>query len=458
MLNKLHIIDRLLDYVQNSIGRVSPSRLKKSIDLLDEADIADLINAETDSENRLRLFNLVANDKKGDVLVLLNKKISREILLEISDKKIGHILNALDSDDAVDLLSELSLERRRLVLARLDPEHARNILSLMKYPPDSAGGLMQAEFPYVYSSDRCEDALQSLQRYDDIETAHMVYVVDEKKKYVGEVSVWTLITSPDDELVANVCNRTEVVVDAFMDQEKVAWVFQQYDVVHVAVVDADNTLIGSITVDDIVDVIHNEAHEDMLRMGGISGKGDVDDLLFEQSVTEAIKSRVLWLGGALMGGLVTGSVLWGFRSALEEVIVLSVFIPVVMGTAGNVATQSSTIMVRSIAMGMMEKMKVSILLVKELSVGFAIGIMAGLAVSGATLFFQSNVLLGAVVGASMFGAVFTAAIIGVITPLLFQKINVDPAIAAGPIVLTINDLTALLIYFAIANHFIDRLQ
>ncbi len=317
---------------------------------------------------------------------------------------------------------------------------------------------MQAEFPYIYSTDRCDDALQSLQRYDDIETANMVYVVDENKKYVGEVSVWTLITSSADELVATVCNRTEVVVDAFMDQEKVAWVFQQYDVVHVGVVDVDNTLIGTITFDDIVDVIHNEAHEDMLRMSGISGKGDVEDFIFEQSITAAIKSRVLWLGGALLGGLVTGSVLWGFRAALEEVIVLSVFIPVVMGTAGNVATQSSTIMVRSIAMGMMEKMNVSVLLMKELSVGLAIGVMAGLMVAVATLFFQSNMLLGGVVGISMLGAVFTAAIIGVITPLLFQKMHVDPAIAAGPIVLTINDLTALLIYFAIASHFIDQLK
>ncbi|MBF0274039.1 MAG: magnesium transporter [Nitrospinae bacterium] len=454
MLQKIKFIKNVTDNIKDRIDSLSPRRLKKRLDLLEAADIADLIGVESSKKNKLRIFNLVANESKGEVLLLLNRKDRKRVLKEISEKRLVKLVNHLESDDAADLLSEMKPELCKKIMIKINPEHAINIAGLMKYAPDSAGGIMQAEFVTVYGELTVEEAIQSVNEFEDIETVHEIFVVDKNERYIGTINVWTLISGTYSDIVEDICNKSSVVVDAFMDQEEVAEIFKKYDAVAVGVVNYENKLIGKIKVDDIVDVIHTEAQEDMMMMAGIREPENI----LEESVFNSIKSRFPWLFVAVIGGLITGAIMYEFKHIMETVIILATFVPVVMATAGNVATQSSTIMVRRIAVGDLENIKTYSLLLKELVIGLGIGLLSASLVALFAFLWKDALNLGIVVGFSMFGAVITGSIIGVITPLLFKKLKIDPAIASGPMVSSINDFTGIMIYFAIASSYIDLLK
>ena len=297
-----------------------------------------------------------------------------------------------------------------------------------------------------------EDAISRLRGAAEVENVSYVYVVDGRKHLVGVLSLRQLIAAPGSSLLGAVMNRDVFKTAVDVDQEEVARTVQRYSLRALPVVDDQGMLVGRVTVDDVIDVLDEEATEDILRM---AGTGDED--LTRCSTFSAVRLRLPWLVTCLAGGMVSASILRSFRSELADVIPLMFFVPVIMGMGGNVGIQSSIIVVRGLATGRVDLSRVRRVLARELAIGAIMGAVCGCVVGAAARLVAGQVYIGLVVACSMFCAVTVAAVTGSLLPLAFRRMNIDPAVATGPFVTAVNDITGLLIYFSLAALFLSRL-
>ncbi len=379
-----------------------------------------------------------------------------EILRLLSDERVKIILGAMSADDAVDLIGELTPSEAQEMLELIDDEVQADYGDLLKYPEDSAGGLMTTEYISLLANIPVEEAIHRLREIAPMaETIYYVFVVDEKGRLIGVLSLRDLIASSDGILLKDIMKRNVISVNAALDQEEVARIVSKYDLLAIPVVDDDDRLLGIITVDDVIDVLVEEANEDIYRFAGASEVEGVG--LTEASVTKVVRMRLPWLIIAMLGGMISGSVIGAYRSTLETIVALAVFIPVIMDMGGNAGTQSSTIFVRGLATGDIDKADVWSYFFREIRVGLLMGIVCGSLISIAAFFWQGNPYLGFVVGLSMLVTISVATLIGTLVPLLLNMAHIDPAITAGPFVTTIKDVTGLLIYFTVASVFIRHL-
>jgi magnesium transporter len=430
------------------------TNLEEFFQNLHPSDFAEVVEDLTD-EQKQDLFDLLS-DEEAAMVIQEMEEIDQVVLFQLlTRKRASSILKEMASDDAADLLGEMSEEEARELLTLIDDD-AEELRGLMKYPEDSAGGIMTTEYLSFPENMTVEEAIRRLREIaPDAETVYYVYVVDEETQLIGVLSLRELIGALDGTRLSEIMRKNVVSVPADMDQEEVARLVSRYDLLAMPVVDERQRLLGIVTVDDILDVMEEEATEDIYRRVGAGELDDVD--LVQASVRSIMVRRLPWLIITLFGGLFSGSVIGAFEETLQSIVILAIFIPVIMDMGGNVASQSSTVFVRGVATGEIGPTERWGYFYREIRIGFAMGIICGTTVAFAAALWKNMPILGVVVGIAMFATVTVGAIIGTLVPLLFSRAGYDPAFASGPLVTTIKDVTGLIIYFSVATAFMPLL-
>lgn len=434
------------------------SELKKVLDsIAHTADIIEIFR-QVDVNEWPRLLKLIEGEsEKAAVVVGLDRDELKEFLPLLSNAEIANLVKELDTDDAADLLAELPLADRSDTLALLSLKERRQVQQLLRYPDDSAGGIMQLELAIVNEEANVADAIKKVRNLveDDVEVLS-VLVVDQRKRLVGSLALVDLLLNKETTKVASLMDTDVVFVKPLLDQEEVAAIFKKYDLITLPVLDDSGRVLGRIDIDDVVDVLNEEAEEDALHMAGTSS----EEFSNPSAVFATAKLRIPWLGVALGCSLVSGMLLHFFESTLEKAVFIFSFVPVITAMGGNVGTQSAAMLIRGFATGKFDLSNVPSFVFKEIRVGLILGAIYGFfaAVVGTVFLTDLNFYLGIVVFISMMGGMMTAAMLGVLAPSILKKLNVDPAIASGPFVTTLNDITGILIYMLIATLFLTQLQ
>lgn len=437
--------------MQNTLQKIL-SEVKKGTH---PSDLAEYIEDFT-AEQKQDLFSLLSDEEAALIIQEMEEFDQVALFNLLTQKRASSILKEMDADDAADLLAELPPHETRELLELIDGKSGE-IEGLMKYPEDTAGGIMTTDIISFSQEMAAEEAIQRLREIAPMaEIIYYVYVVDEETRLIGVLSLRDLISATDGTPLKDIMNKNVISAHVGVDQEEVARIVARYDLLALPVVEDEGRLLGVITVDDILDVLQEEATEDFYKMVGTSEVEGVD--LIQASAYQVASRRIPWLSICLAGGLLAGGVIGLFGEMIETIVVLAIFMPVIMDMGGNVGTQSSTIFVRGIATGEIGADEVWNYFFKEFRVGLMMGMIFGLIAGLATLLWQGNIYLGIVVGFSMLLTVSLATVIGTLVPLLCHKMGIDPAITSGPFVTTIKDVTGLLIYFGMATIFFRLIQ
>jgi magnesium transporter len=444
----------LLDTVKKLIRRGAYPNLTNVVAKTHPADIAHLFRYLDQKEQRV-FFNLIEDSETAaSVLSELDHGTGAQLLEKIDTETITGILQEMPYDDAVDIIRNMPEEKAEEILQIMEDEHSDEIEELLKYGEDTAGGIMATEIFSLREDMTVKEAVAALQEAKDVEMVFYVYVTDEHNHLVGVLSLRNLLTVPPSTRLRNIMTTDVISVRTDMDQEEVAHLVAKYDILAIPVVDEGNKLMGIITVDDVIDVMRQEATEDMFKMAGASE----EELLYGYKSFKIARLRLPWLVTNLFGGVITGYLMWRFKVTLKEVIALISFIPVITGMGGNVGGQSATIVVRGFATGRIDFSTLRQVFYKEVRVGLIMGTVCGTVTGLIAFFWHHNPYLGLVVGLAMVTAMTVAASMGVIATSFFKKIGIDPAIASSPFVQTANDITGILIYFGTATLFINHLR
>jgi len=447
------ITQDFIDDVKDLLERDQTGVVQNLLIDLHPADAAELLECLSPDE-RAKVFELVSDEMAGAVIAEVEKHKRRDLLEGLGPVKIFGIVRQLDSDDAADLLSELPPETAEGVFRLMEESEAGELREILKFPEDSAGGIMAVEVMSVPEGLTVGEALEEVRkRAPEVGEFYQVFVVDGAGRLVGTIPLYTLVVTDPNERVSSVMERDVFSVRTHMDQEQVAALAAKYDLVSVPVVDAFGRLVGRITVDDIVDVIEEEATEDIHRMAGTSGEEVAGESLIRIS-----SLRLPWLTVGLTGSLIAALVMSRYRVSLKELIALTFFVPVIASTAGNVAIQSSTTVIRALATDELAVGGMWSRLVKEVGIALVNGALCGAILFTVTSFWQSSARFGVIVGVSLIAVAMVAASIGTAVPMILKRLNIDPALATGPFVTTSNDVVGLLIYLHIATFFVEWMR
>ena len=408
------------------------------------ADIAEILDELTKEQAKFVYFRL-DEDLQADVLMELEEEVRDRFLKSLSSKEIAEQLENLDSDDAADILGELSDHEIQEVISHMeDDEAADDIVDLLNYDEDTAGGLMQKEFIQAqldWPVDRCIVELR--RQAEDVEKVYTIYVVDQLNKLVGVLSLKRLLfASPKTKISDLYQDKNTISVKTTDSKELVAKVMEKYDLVSIPVVDFQNKLVGRITIDDVVDLIKEEADKDFQLASGISEKIESN-----ASVWRTSRARLPWLLIGMLGGTLSAQVISSNEGSISKIPALAFFIPLITAMGGNVGVQSSAIVVQSLAKGNQFDSIASKLL-KELLVGLLNGMICSTIIFGIATFFE-NPVLGLTVSVSLLIVIIFAAVMGTLIPLILNKYRIDPALATGPFITTMNDVLGLFIYFTV---------
>ncbi|NLN17430.1 MAG: magnesium transporter [Firmicutes bacterium] len=419
---------------------------------LHPTDQAELIKELTPSERRQVLSHL-SYEQLAEIVAELHYDDQRDVLRELGRDKIPGVLDEMSSDDVVDLLRELETEQAQELLGLMGTEEAQDVRELLVYPEQTAGALMTTEYvalPHRLSAGETIDALRIIS--PDAEMIYYVYVIDERERLVGVVSLRDLIVAKPTMPLQEIMRKKVISVPASMDQEEVAKLLDKYDFLALPVVDEEDRLLGIVTVDDVMDVITEEATEDFIKMAAIHG---MEDLAL--SPKEAAFHRLPWLLFLLLAGFLTGGIITRFEDTLQSALALAAFIPIIADMAGNTGTQALAVVVRSMALKRFVGKEVLELLRQEASIGLIVGTVCGILVAFLAVLWHGNPFLGFVVGVSMWVTLIVSTMIGALMPVLFNALGVDPAVASGPFITTVNDIVGLGIYFTLATKFLAYL-
>lgn len=444
---QFQISDELIVQLHGLIENQNNKALLLHLEELHHADIADILN-ELSIEEAVYIIKLLESHKTAEVLMELEADDRDKILESLTPKEIADEIGEMDTDDAVDIVAELTPALKERVISEIeDQEHAENIVELLGYKEDSAGGLMAKELVKVnenWSVIGCMEEMRA--QAENVTRVHSIYVVDDQEKLKGRLSLKDLLTAPRAAYIRDVYIQNVDYVNVNTEAEDVARIMQKYDLEAIPVVDEMKRLVGRVTIDDIVDFITEEAKEDYQLAAGISEDVEADDSIVLQS-----RARLPWLVLALFGGFVSVKVLGTFSDAIEEHAILFFFVPLIASMAGNVGVQSSAIMVQGLAN---KSLKGSLFarLVKAVILSLLNGtVLAILLMTGAVFLLDANVALGVVIAISLISVIIVASLIGTFVPILLDKFGIDPAMATGPFITTSNDICGILIYFTIAK-------
>jgi len=442
-------ISLLKTTIERLLRRKAGSNLTKIIRKTHPADIA-MIMRGLNVENQKILFKLSPTFAyKAEILEELDEALIQNLLSEENTTNISKIFRHLGTNDQAMIIGMLPKEIQDAILEKLEAEDLEDVEEIMSYADDSAGSVMTKETFMLNQGLTVKKAISELQSYPDNERVFYVYVVDNKEKLVGVISLRNLVTSKSTKKLREVMIKDIHAVSSDTDQEEVAKIVAQYNYLALPVVNKQNRFLGIVTIDDIVDIIRQEASEDFLQMAGV-GK---DREILLKSPIENAQSRAPWIFASLIGGVCAAAIIGYFDVLLQEMIVLAAFIPVIIGIGGNIGTQSSTIVVRGIATGRVDVENSITLIVKEIFVGAILGILYGALIGFSSELITGNVLpnLGLVIGLSIGCSMTIATAVGASVPLLLKKLNFDPAISTGPFVTTAIDILGVALYFFIAS-------
>lgn len=442
---RFELTKEYLDLVLNAIEGRDTNWLKSNVFELHDADIAAIIN-ELENNQAIYLYDLLEQERQGDILVELDEETRDHLIALYSSKEIADKISNLDSDDAADVIGDLPRKQIEEVISHIsDHETANEIVDLLNYDEDSAGGMMQKEFIKAkldWPVNRC--VIELRRQAEEVEKVYTIYVVDDEGKLVGFLSLKRLLfASPTTKIRDLYQSKNVISVKTDDDNEDVARIMEKYDLVSVPVVDLQNKLVGRITIDDVVDVIMEEADKDFQLASGISEKVEAG-----ASVWRISRSRMPWLLIGMLGGILGAQVISGFEGGISEVPALAFFIPLITAMGGNVGVQSSAIVVQSLAKGNDQFGSILKKIGKEALVGSVNGLVLAAIIYGFAYFFESTTL-GLVVSLSLFTVILFAAVFGTFIPLILDKYNIDPALATGPFITTLNDVLGLFIYLTI---------
>jgi magnesium transporter len=410
---------------------------------------------ELDEEIRTKVYHYLSPEEMASLFenLEIEEDEYKDVLSEMTPDYAADMLSNMYADDAVDVLNELDKDQVASYLTIMNDEAAQEIKDLLHYEEYTAGSIMTTEFISISKNQTVRSAMFILKNEAPrAETIYYVYVVDEDKCLAGVISLRDLIVSDDDMMVSEIMNDRVVSVSVGEDQEEVAKKIRDYNFLAVPVVDFQNHLLGIITVDDIVDVMDEEASDDYSKLAGIS---DLD--MLDRNPMTAARKRLPWLIILLFLGMMTASLIGRFEDTLSKVAILATFIPLIAGMAGNTGTQALAVAVRGIATGEIEKENKLKMLLREAGTGLITGATCGLLVMLIVFFWQGDFFLGLLVGVSIFSTLLVATLAGSFIPLLMHKFNIDPAVASGPFITTINDIISILIYFGMATLFMSYL-
>jgi magnesium transporter len=424
--------------------------LKDMFSKMIAADIAELLE-HIDDKKTIIAFRLLSKDMAVDVFAHLSPEKQSTISKLTNEDDLSAIVNELFFDDKIDFLEEMPANIVRKILKNSTETERKLINQFLKYPNNSAGGLMTIELVDLNKQMTVAQALERIRaNAPDKETIYTCYCIDSHRKLEGFVSLKDLILASPETVVEDIMRKDVLSVNTHEDQEHIASLFKKYDLLSLPVVDHEHRLVGIITVDDVVDVIEKENTEDFYLMAAVRGT-TMKDKLLQVSVPNAIRFRLPWLIITLFGGMLAGGVIQVFEETLTAVIVLAMFIPVIMDMGGDVGIQTSTIVIRGLATGDINKKNVWKSLVREVVIGITMGVICGVVIGTAGQLWQGVPMLGVAVGGAMIATMTVASFVGAFLPVIFNRFGVDPAVVSGPLITTIKDVTGLLIYFGVAT-------
>ncbi|MBY7143123.1 magnesium transporter [Virgibacillus sp. NKC19-3] len=408
---------------------------------------------EQSKETRLQIYTYLSPEEVAEMMENIELDDTKIFFAEMDPRFASMVLAEMAADNAVDILNELDKDQVASFLTIMDKPAAEEIKQLLHYEEKTAGSIMTTEFIAIMKTKTVKQAMHQLkEEAPDAETIYYIYVLDEDKCLVGVLSLRDLIIADEDVHIEAVMSEKIVSVSVAKDQEDVAQMIRDYDFLAVPVVDFQDHLLGIITVDDILDVMHEEASEDYSKLAAVADTDSRDDSVFISA-----KKRLPWLIILLFLGMFTASLIGQFEDALEQVAVLAVFIPLIAGMAGNTGTQALAVAVRGLSTGDYGKQKKSKLFLREAGTGLINGIVCGILITIVIYLWQGDIFLGLLVGISIMATLIVATLAGSILPILMHRFNIDPAVASGPFITTINDIISILIYFGMATTFMDFL-
>jgi len=441
------LTEEFIAEIKQLIENHNDSGLESLLEGVHYADVAEIIDELKENEATY-LIKLLDSDKTSDTLAELDEDIREAILSNLSTKEIAEELEELDTDDAADIVGELPDEIVQEVISEIeDKEHAKDIVDLLRYDEDSAGGLMAKELVKVRDIWNVQTCVKEMRaQAENVTRVHSIYVVDDDEKLIGRLSLKDLLTTPIDSPIRDVYTAKKVdSVKVTEKPEEVAKIMSKYDLEAIPVTDEIGRLVGRITIDDIVDVIKEEAEKDYQLAAGISQDVEADD-----NIWELTRARLPWLILGLFGGLGAAAIMVGFEEMIAEHAILFFFTPLIAAMAGNVGVQSSAIIVQGLAN---DDLKGSIgnRLIKEILLALLNGIILAAILLIATWLWKGDFLTALAISVSLIAVIVVAGFIGTFTPLFLDKRGIDPAIATGPFITTSNDIFGILIYFWIAK-------
>lgn len=408
---------------------------------------------EQTKETRLQVYTYLSPEEIAEIMENIELDDTKIFFAEMDPRFASMVLAEMAADNAVDILNELDKDQVASFLTIMDKTSADEIKQLLHYEEKTAGSIMTTEFIAIMKTKTVKQAMHQLkEEAPDAETIYYLYILDEDKRLVGVLSLRDLIIADDDTHIEAVMSEKIVSVSVAKDQEDVAQMMRDYDFLAVPVVDFQNHLSGIITVDDILDVMEEEASEDYSRLAAVADTDSRYDSAFISA-----KKRLPWLVILLFLGMFTASLIGQFEDALEQVAVLAVFIPLIAGMAGNTGTQALAVAVRGLSTGDYGKQKKSKLFLREASTGLINGTVCGILITIVIYLWQDDIFLGLLVGISIMVTLIVATLAGSILPILMHRFKIDPAVASGPFITTINDIISILIYFGMATAFMDYL-
>jgi magnesium transporter len=421
------------------------------------ADLAEILQDLNDNE-RDYLFSLIDAGTASDVVTELDEVTREDIVSDLGTKRLSEIVDEMDSDDAADVVAELPQELQKKVLASIAPKDRVEVEKLLIHGEDTAGGIMALEYIAVYEDQTVDDAIREIRRRaEEIDEVFYVYAVSRSNRLIGVVPIKSLFLRNPRRVIKEIMHTDVISVNVDMDQEEVANIVRKYNLSSVPVVDNSDRLVGRITVDDIVDVLQEEANEDIQRMAGITD----EEILQETSTLRITKNRLPWLIVAFVGQLLAALVISQFEVTLTEIAALTFFIPVIMAMGGNAGIQSSTIVVRSIALNEGGATGVWDRFFREFRVAVLNGLLVGTLLALVIFVWpkiENPFILGAVIGLAMVFVFINSALFGAIIPFVLNKFKIDPAIATGPFITTSNDVIGLFIYLSFATFYLNHLR
>ena len=424
--------------------------LKVELENLHPVDLVDAME-ELDKKQRMLVFRLLSKEEAAEVFTDMNSDMREELLEALTDSELKEIMDEMYVDDTVDVLEEMPANVVDRLLMATDEETRKQINTLLQYPEDSAGSIMNIEYISLRKEMTVADAILKIRQVGiNRETIYTCYVT-EKRKLIGVVDVKDLLTAGESRLIEEIMDENVIYARTLDDQEQVANQINKYGLVAIPILDHEDCMVGIVTVDDAMLVLQDETTEDISIMAGVSPN---EDSYFGTSVFQHAKNRSLWLMLLMLSATVTGEILGHYEDAMAVMPVLITFIPMLMGTGGNCGSQSSTLVIRGLAVGEIEFKDIFRVLFKEIRVAVVVGLMLAV-VNGLRIYimYDQNVMLAGALGLTMIAVVSMAKCIGCILPLLAKKLGLDPAIMAAPLITTILDTCTILVYFNIVTAF-----